>query len=116
MQHAVRNNMIIISVLNESNQECLIQNTLSCQKETDVINKYLREDKNIKIVLYGENCSDEKLIKKCQQLYGLGFPNIYVYIGGLFEWLLLQDIFGCEQFPTTKNITNILLYQGNSFF
>ena len=44
----------------------------------------------------------------------LGFKNIYVYIGGIFEWLLLQDIYGDEQFPTTIKIIDILKYKGDT--
>jgi len=40
--------------------------------------------------------------------------NLYVYIGGLFEWLLLQDIYGDEEFPTTSKIIDILKYKGTS--
>jgi hypothetical protein len=39
---------------------------------------------------------------------------LYVYIGGLFEWLLLQDIYGDEEFPTTAKIIDILKYKGTS--
>ena len=39
----------------------------------------------------------------------LGFINIYVYPGGMFEWLCLQDIYGSEHFPTTTEETDILM-------
>ena len=70
----------------------------------------IQYNKNIFIVLYGLNCLDESLILKYNQLLGLGFKNIYIYIGGLFEWLMLQDIYGFEQFPTTSTVTDILKY------
>jgi len=44
----------------------------------------------------------------------LGFLNIYVYLGGIFEWLLLQDIYGDEEFPTTSKIIDILKYSGQN--
>ena len=39
-------------------------------------------------------------MKKYDQLIGLGFVNVFIYPGGLFEWLLLQDIYGYDNFPT----------------
>ena len=66
-------------------------------------------------MIFGENCSDNKIVSKYNQLYKLGFTNLYVYIGGLFEWLLLQDIYGDEEFPTTNIILDILKYKGTSY-
>ena len=121
MQNIVNNNVkvgtgnfIIINTLDTNNQECLIKNTISPNQEIDTLNKILKDgiSKNINIVIYGENCSDNKVIDKYNQLYKLGFQQIYVYIGGLFEWLLLQDIYGEDEFPTTTNIIDILKYKG----
>lgn len=106
------NDFLIISTLENDNQECLIKNTLSPNEEIEYINKYIKSNKNIKIVIYGENCSDSKVISKYNQLYKLGFTKLYVYIGGLFEWLLLQDIYGEDEFPTTTKIIDILKYKG----
>ena len=108
------NDFLIISTLENDNQECLIKNTLSPNEEIENINKYIKSNKNIKIVIYGENCSDSKVISKYNQLYKLGFIKLYVYIGGLFEWLLLQDIYGEDEFPTTTKIIDILKYKGKA--
>ena len=108
------NEFLIISTLENDNQECLIKNTLSPNEEIENINKYIKSNKNIKIVIYGENCSDTKVISKYNQLYKLGFTKLYVYIGGLFEWLLLQDIYGEDEFPTTTKIIDILKYKGKA--
>lgn len=113
MQYAINNQMIIINTLNQNNQECLIKTTLNIEQEVSTINNLLKTNKNKKIIIYGENSNDECLIKKYYQLKKLGLNNIYVYIGGLFEWLLLQDIYGEEQFPTTINIIDILKYKGD---
>lgn len=120
MQNIINNNttkgkFLIINTLDINNQDCLIKNTILPDKEVEELNKYLREDKNINIVIYGENCSDNKIVSKYNQLYKLGFTNLYVYIGGLFEWLLLQDIYGDEEFPTTNIILDILKYKGTSY-
>ena len=44
----------------------------------------------------------EKLVKKQKQLVSLGFKNVYIYLGGMFEWLLLQDVYGQKEFPSDK--------------
>lgn len=105
-------NYIIINTLNHNNQNCLIKNTIHAEKEESTINYYLKNNKNINILIYGENCCDQKLIDKVNQLKQLGFANIYIYIGGLFEWLLLQDIYGEDEFPTTEKCLDILKYKG----
>ena len=52
-----------------------------------------------------------KLYEKYSQLSSLGFYNIYIYAGGIFEWLMLQDIYGKPEFPTTKNELDILKFK-----
>ena len=72
-------------------------------------------DSTIKaIVIYGKNCNDENVITKYKQLKELGFKNLSIYIGGLFEWLLLQDIYGDDIFPTTSKETDFLKYKSPS--
>lgn len=102
----------IINTLSAENQECLIKNTLSIQNEIYIFDNYIKEQKfNIKIIIYGSNSSDVSVDKKYKQLTEIGFNNIYIYTGGLFEWLLLQDIYGKNEFPTTSNIIDILKYR-----
>ena len=73
--------------------------------------------KKIHIIVYGKNNTDDTAEKKYQQLIDLGFSNVYLYYGGLFEWLLLQDIYGETEFPTTKKVLDILKYKpGLSLF
>lgn len=107
---------IIINTLSDTNQDCLILNTLYPNEEIIKITEFLTKDKNKHIVIYGENCNDSKLLDKYNQLVKLGFNNIYVYIGGLFEWLLLQDIYGEETFPTTKKELDLLKYKPDPLF
>jgi hypothetical protein len=115
MQTAIKNPEIylIINTLPSAEQQCLIVNTVSVNDEEIIINKFLKENKNIIIIVYGKNCNDDSTNKKYQQLLSLGFYNIFVYTGGLFEWLLLQDIYGNELFPTTKKELDILKYKPN---
>lgn len=105
---------LLINTLNENEQDCLLPNTLNINKEVEIINSFITSfNKKIKIVIYGRNCNDENIYIKYKQLISLGFYNVYIYTGGLFEWLMLQDIYGEEEFPTTKKELNILKYKPN---
>ena len=105
MQTVVKNPEIylLINTLPNDKQDCLISTTVTVDKEEAIINKYIKENHSIKIIIYGKNCNDELVDKKYQQLVTLGFNNVYVYMGGLFEWVLLQDIYDKDLFPTNKN-------------
>lgn len=104
---------IIVNTLDSTSQDCLIKGTIQADKEVGLINSLLSSShKNSKILIYGENCSDAKVIAKYNQLHKLGFTNLYVYAGGLFEWLLLQDVYGDDEFPTTTKIIDILRFKG----
>ncbi len=107
------NTNLIISTLSEDKQGCLIKGTILYNTESEIINNYLQKDTTIRIIIYGENASDDTIIKKYDQLVALGFTNVYVYPGGLFEWLLLQDIYGEEMFKTIGTEPDILKYKGS---
>tara|TARA_B100000886_G_scaffold113213_1_gene76129 strand:+ start:454 stop:876 length:423 start_codon:yes stop_codon:yes gene_type:complete len=110
-----RNDCIIINTLPVNMQECLIVNTTNINEEENKINDCLKKkNKNNYIVIYGKNSSDETIYKKYYQLTELGFTNVNLYLGGMFEWLLLQDIYGAEEFVTTKKELDILKYKSNS--
>ena len=114
IQYIIKNpeGVVLINVLGVSEQDCLIPSTISISKEIELINECIRtHHKNIKIVIYGRNCNDEKIYEKYSQLSSLGFYNIYIYAGGIFEWLMLQDIYGKPEFPTTKNELDILKFK-----
>ena len=110
----ITNRFIIINTLDETTQDCLINGSLTNYREIETINHYLKHDKSINIVIYGENSCDNRVIDKYNQLFKLGFTNLYVYIGGLFEWLLLQDIYGEDEFKTTSRQVDILKYKGKT--
>ena len=116
MQTVIKNhnNFLLINTLQPTDQTCLISHTILIDKEETLINKWIRENKSIKIIVYGRNCNDETVAKKYQQLLSLGFNNIYVYMGGIFEWLLLQDVYGKELFPTTKKEADLLKFKAPS--
>jgi len=111
MQNAITNNCIIINTLSEINQNCLINGTININDEVNIINEYLKTDKNKLIVIYGKNSSDISVINKYRQLTNLGFKNVNIYQGGMFEWLLLQDVYGSENFLTTSQEVDILKYK-----
>lgn len=103
---------LIISTLSANKQGCLIVGTIPLNEEADIVNNYLEKNTAIRIIIYGECANDESIIQKYKQLTGLGFTNVYVYPGGMFEWLLLQDVYGDEMFKTIGSEVDILKYQG----
>jgi len=116
VQYIIKNSEghLLINTLSSTEQNCLILNTININNEENVINSCIKRGaKDIKIVIYGKNSNDEKLYNKYNQLYSLGFYNVYIYTGGLFEWLMLQDIYGEHEFPTTKKELDILKYKPN---
>jgi len=114
MQYVIRNSEAntLINTLTECEQGCLLPNTVNIHKESELINTFIRTNhKGVKIIIYGRNCNDETVYEKYKQLVSLGFYNVYIYTGGLFEWLMLQDIYGAAEFPTTKKELDILKYK-----
>ena len=108
-------NSLLINTLSENEQSCLIKGTVSIQDEIRLINENMYRS-SINIIVYGKNTSETSPYKKVEQLMGLGFYNVYLYPGGLFEWLCLQDIYGVEEFPTTSKELDILRYKPVSAF
>ena len=121
IQHAIKNHEshILLNTLNTNEQDCLLPNTILALEEENLINRLIKSGKlDVRIIIYGRNCNDEKIYAKYTQLSSLGFFNIYIYTGGIFEWLLLQDIYGDADFITTtknKNV-DIIKYKSNKLF
>jgi hypothetical protein len=117
IQFIIKNpeNVIVINTLPVIDQDCLLPNTMNIHREEEIINRYMSEGKkDIKIVIYGKNCNDNTLYTKYTQLTSLGFYNVFVYPGGMFEWLMLQDIYGETEFPTTKKEYDILRFKAGN--
>jgi len=112
------NNCILINTLNKDEQSCLINGTILVSDEEKIINSCLKKrlQEKINIIIYDKNSHQQKLLEKYEQLNSLGFLNVYMYTGGLFEWLLLQDIYGTDEFPTTSSDLHILNYKAPSAF
>ena len=119
---------LLITTLPTS-QQCLIYGTLNPQVEEETMNLLVQKgcfDKHV-IIIYGMNATDNRPYDKYMQLQQLGFKNVSIYCGGLFEWLLLHDIFDPDigdtftnpdtyidncSFPITHHETDILKYSG----
>lgn len=103
---------VLINTLSANEQGCLLPNTVDIGNEEQIINSFMKYGKrNIKIIIYGKNSNDDTIYKKQTQLQSLGFYNIYIYLGGLFEWLMLQDIYGDDEFPTTQKENDFLKFK-----
>lgn len=114
MQDAIQSNKaIIVNVLHSHEQSCLIKNTVLAHDEEKIINEMLFSfsvpDKPV--IVYGKNDTDELVETKYEKLVKLGVENVYIYKGGMFEWMLLQDIYGAEEFPTTSKQMDIILFR-----
>jgi hypothetical protein len=113
VQYAItnRDNHLIITTMS-SYENCLIYGTVPFSAEEELINHLInKKKKDILIIIYGRNTNDDTVVSKYKQLQGLGFYNIYVYLGGMFEWLLLQDVYGSSNFQTTSKELDILKYK-----
>jgi hypothetical protein len=113
VQYAItnRDNKIIISTMN-SHENCLIQGTIPFSMEEEIINNFIaKKKKDVTVIIYGRNANDDSVVSKYKQLQGLGFYNLYVYLGGMFEWLLLQEVYGAVNFQTTCKELDILKYK-----
>ena len=107
-------NYILINTLDKDLQECLIPNTINVNNEEIIINNLLSNDKTKNIIIYGKNVNDPSIYERYEQLIKLGFNNLYIYPGGMFEWLCLQDIYSDDLFPTNKKEMDILKYKPSS--
>ena len=118
MKYAIKqpDRFMIINVLPLHEQDCLISGTIEAHQEEYLLNQMIQSittpDK--KIVVYGKNCNDLAIDTKIEQLQGLGLTEIFIYRGGLFEWMLLQDIYGDVEFSTTKKVLDLLRFKPNT--
>lgn len=118
---AIRNSgrYILINTLLPGEQDVLIQGTVPMEREETIINAQLNDynTPDLPVIVYGRNSCDSSVDQKQTQLRALGIVDVYIYVGGLFEWLVLQDLYGASEFPTTnKDIVDILKYRVKSSF
>ena len=116
IQEAIKNksDYILINTLPASEQNILIMNTIKADDEIRVVETAIKAKKFI--IIYGRNNSDQSIFDKYTQILRLGHTKLYLYMGGIFEWLLLQDIYGDDQFKTTSRELDILKYKPISTF
>jgi hypothetical protein len=108
LQTLIGTNILLLNTLSQENQSYLIYGTLYASKETEQMNLYLKTNRSIEIILYGKDHLDRSMIEKYNQLKQLGFTRIRIYFGGLFEWALLQDIYGQNLFKTHGTVKDPL--------
>jgi hypothetical protein len=90
----------------------LIRGTTVSNEEEETMNELIDNDEMDRVViLYGANSADETVEKKFTEMTEMGFKRVYIYSGGLFEWLLLQDVFNDTEFPTTTKTMDLLAFQ-----
>ena len=108
----MREKYAIIHTMSAS-ETVLISGTLTPTEEETFVNEYLSKyaEPHKIIILYGRNSCDDSTRKKRAQLMSLGINDVYVYSGGIFEWVLLQDIYGVSEFPTTAVVKDLLVYR-----
>lgn len=107
-----RGGTLLINTLTPSEQACLIPTTIEAIHEEQIINQCIQSKQtNRCIVIYGKNANDDTIRKKYKQLTDMGFQHVFIYLGGMFEWIMLQDIYGKEEFPTTSNELDILKFK-----
>jgi hypothetical protein len=102
--------ILLINTLPITEQDYLIINTVPCNNEESLINDIIKQSEEIyyTIIIYGKNVLDETTKIKYNQLNNLGFQSVYIYSGGLFEWSLLAEIYGQDNFRTTHTCIDIL--------
>jgi len=98
LQVAQAKGWVIINTLPATEQNVLISSTTLCNDEIRVVELAIKRKEPI--VVYGRHCNDETIYSKYTQIKQLG-GQVYLYTGGLFEWILLQDIYTRVKFPCT---------------
>ena len=107
--------VVLLNTMERANQACLIRGTVHADDEETTMNAMLTStDPSVTdrlVVVYGRHYLDPKPMEKARALRVMGLSRLLVYRGGLFEWLLLQEVFGHDQFPTQGACTDLLLYR-----
>jgi hypothetical protein len=102
----------------------LIEGTLPPEQEEAYINELIDNLDTVAlgdllIIIYGQNAMDKTAMEKARQLSALGFLSVCVYSGGMFEWCLLQDVYGNKEFPITftgGRFVEPLIFKGKRLF
>jgi hypothetical protein len=100
-------NVCLVNTLEAAMQSCLIVGTIHASNEDDIINELIKTNIHQLIIVYGLNDLDSTVKQKYDKLINCGFKNVKIYLGGLFEWLLLQEAFGFNLFQTTIKSSDV---------
>ena len=112
VQYAQTNERVLLmNTLSEHEQTLLIYKTVPANQEIQEVERAIQMKHTI--IVYGKNSNDETIYVKYNQITKLG-GIVYIYVGGLFEWLLLQDIYGIDLFKTTSKTIDILKFKPNN--
>ena len=110
----VQHSTLLINTLPPSLQHCLIKTTVDIRFEERVVNAFIEKKPDIMIIIYGKNSNDITILHKYEQLVKHGLTNVHIYTGGIFEWMLLHEIYGKDLFKITKYEIDILRYRPKS--
>jgi hypothetical protein len=88
--------------------------TVDIRYEEQIVNSMFHKNRDIMIIVYGKNSNDITILHKYEQLVKLGFTNVHIYTGGIFEWMLLYEIYGKDLFKITRYEIDILRYRPKS--
>jgi hypothetical protein len=100
----------------------LIEGTLAPEREEAYINELLetldaQTLSELVIIIYGLNSMDKTVMEKAKQMMSLGFSSVCIYPGGMFEWCLLQDVYGKKEFSIEGGgVTEPLIFKGKRLF
>ena len=97
---------LLITVQNETAPQ--IAGTTPIHQEVEEVERAIASRK--RIIIYGKNCHDDRIYLKCAQIAKLG-GDPRVYIGGLFEWVLLQEYYGADKFATTEKVKDVYKFR-----
>lgn len=100
---------ILINTMSIDEQDVLIRGTITAQQEVTKVEVALQH--KTPIIIYGKNARDASVYTKYEQLLSIGHTQVFIYSGGLFEWMLLQDIYGKDAFPTTSTCLDLLKFR-----
>ena len=95
----------LITVMNKNDTKKFIKGTTPVNEEESIINQVIKQNKmdEVTIIIYGKDACDQRVYTKAKQMLELGFKRTRIYTGGMFEWSLLLELYGDENFPTSTS-------------
>ena len=79
VQYSMKNkNKFLLINTPELRQNILIKNTLPIDKE-ELINKLIKSNQNVNIIVYDENANAPNLMKKYDPVSRIRFINVFIY-------------------------------------